>query len=71
MYDTQKRRVEAESQVSGCGPILSVGAPQTRPLRQQIFEAVRAAVLYEFDAKAEPLLREMQQFLADREASGQ
>ncbi len=43
MYDSEGRRNDADVPVTGCGPILSVSATPLRPLRQQIFETVRAA----------------------------
>ncbi len=43
MYDTEARRTDAPPPGGGYGPILSVSNAPARPLRQQIFEAVRAA----------------------------
>ena len=43
MYDTEARRADAQPPGGGCGPILSLATAPARPLRQQIFEAVRAA----------------------------
>ncbi len=42
MYDIEGRRTGAEPPSSGCGPLLSVTTAPSRPLRQQIFESVRA-----------------------------
>ncbi|WP_089269295.1 ROK family protein [Puniceibacterium sediminis] len=43
MHETGVSRIEDAPRISGCGPILSASAAPSRPLRQQIFESVRAA----------------------------
>ncbi|MGY9045745.1 hypothetical protein P775_04450 [Puniceibacterium antarcticum] len=43
MCDVPGGSAGSEPQSSGCGPILSASAAPARPLRQQIFESVRAA----------------------------
>lgn len=43
MYDVIAADNHESESPSGCGPLLPVGAADTKPLRQQIFEHVRAA----------------------------
>ena len=42
MYDVTDDQNDESQSASGCGPLLSTDAPDAKPLRQQVFEHVRA-----------------------------
>ncbi|KQB97614.1 XylR family transcriptional regulator [Loktanella sp. 1ANDIMAR09] len=42
MYDTIVDQNDESEDPNGCGPLLSTGSPDAKPLRQQVFEHVRA-----------------------------
>ncbi|MEL6685126.1 MAG: ROK family protein [Pseudomonadota bacterium] len=42
MYDVTDDQNDESQSVSGCGPLLSTDTPDAKPLRQQVFEHVRA-----------------------------
>lgn len=42
MYDTIADQNDESAGPDGCGPLLSTDLPDAKPLRQQVFEHVRA-----------------------------